>query len=867
MADRRGVLLPLIFFTWIYFNSQIAQPSSRYNFGPTIEDAIAEEQRQLWAIGNSSWDADFRREGAAANLTGLEADRGYAWDALPVIRGRAQEQLEYALGDWGKAALEGDAQGRNPIPLYSNVTGYVLGKWRHSSLQEGVSIPQLNLTEYMPRDPFGQPTFARNFERNVTGRSGEVTVRFKQYEGTFMEHSTTEMGVSLALTDDETYDEWQIQLHGTYDIRTGSGVFVTTSDKFGGIFALPYLALSKHTFEVTRSLLNSSISHEISRQMLGQSDQLNPWTSKIADIGTDFVWPKCELVLYLQQMATATNMEYGSAVLRSLERELRFPTGAITPAAPPLRFSMLAFSPDCGYVLESQGPPNAFAQDGDHLVGPKLEMRFKHTRRHLLAYTFVLFAQLFLLMRQMREASTPSTRSRISFYTTVLLVLGDGYITMSLVVASSEVPGLVVQFAGAGFIAFINVALFGMSFVRSIWLVQEPERERAMRAEVEEELQREQRLLGVLNRIRAERRAREEAATTTTAGNGADVATSAANADAAPPTTVSPDTPSPMTEQPTPGTFPQPAPPAAPVDTGATPIFFMPSDQEGLLPVLENAPPRNVDAIVAARMPTFGSIYVRTYALLVAIIFLSLFAGSWPAPVRRVFYTLLSVCSVSFWIPQIARNVQRNCRHALQWEFVVGQSVLRLVPFAYLYIYKDNVVFAEQDYYSMILLILWVWIQLVLLGSQELIGPRWFIRSKWAPDAYDYHPVLREDEEGGNMPIGFSEAAAVADDTVLTPASPDDERTPSRVRRASVAKETKEKGKRVFDCAICMQDLEVPVVEAGAPRDGGSLGANILARRTYMVTPCRHIFHSACLEGWMKFRLQCPICRETLPSL
>jgi hypothetical protein len=66
-----------------------------------------------------------------------------------------------------------------------------------------------------------------------------------------------------------------------------------------------------------------------------------------------------------------------------------------------------------------------------------------------------------------------------------------------------------------------------------------------------------------------------------------------------------------------------------------------------------------------------------------------------------------------------------------------------------------------------------------------------------------------------------------------------------------------------------MQDLEVPIVEAGGSAADASLGgsAGLLARRMYMVTPCRHIFHSACLEGWMKYRLQCPICRETLPPL
>jgi hypothetical protein len=70
------------------------------------------------------------------------------------------------------------------------------------------------------------------------------------------------------------------------------------------------------------------------------------------------------------------------------------------------------------------------------------------------------------------------------------------------------------------------------------------------------------------------------------------------------------------------------------------------------------------------------------------------------------------------------------------------------------------------------------------------------------------------------------------------------------------------------DCAICMQVLEVPVVGAGEDASTSAGGvAGMLARRLYMVTPCRHVFHSNCLEGWMRFRLQCPICRENLPPL
>ena len=219
----------------------------------------------------------------------------------------------------------------------------------------------------------------------------------------------------------------------------------------------------------------------------------------------------------------------------------------------------------------------------------------------------------------------------------------------------------------------------------------------------------------------------------------------------------------------------------------------------------------------------------------------------------------MSILYLSFWLPQIRRNVIRNCRKALLWKFIVGQSVLRLLPFAYFYLRDDNILFAESDWKSFCLLAGWVWIQIWLLVAQEVLGPRWGIPKGWTEEGWDYHPILREDDvEGGGLPIGL----------VQIPASPTLER--ARTSEDFGSRKKNDGGARSVDCAICMQVLEVPVVAAGeAVSSAGSAGGvvGMLARRQYMVTPCRHVFHSACLEGWMRFRLQCPICRENLPPL
>ena len=99
--------------------------------------------------------------------------------------------------------------------------------------------------------------------------------------------------------------------------------------------------------------------------------------------------------------------------------------------------------------------------------------------------------------------------------------------------------------------------------------------------------------------------------------------------------------------------------------------------------------------------------------------------------------------------------------------------------------------------------------------------------------------MLREDDEEAGLPVGQVLSAYEAKD-----------------------KEDKQHDRKIFDCAICMNQMDVPVVPKG---DGK--GSVWLEQRNYMVTPCRHIFHTECLEGWMDLRLVCPICREGLPPL
>lgn len=565
---------------------------------------------------------------------------------------------------------------------------------------------------------------------------------------------------------------------------------------------MPHFARSNDEYLSIQKLLNQTLNAILKRQELSLN---NPyfahWSSSPNNPTAHlFPTPNCEYIVYLQQHPVV----FSHTELKAIEDELRFPTGAPMPVAPSIKLSALIFSPDCGFVLESKGPPDFTSQERLHLVGQKLELYIRLARRGVLAFALVLFAEASLLIRQMKDTSTPSTRSRVSFYTIAMMAFGDGFAFLGLMAVVVSTDAAFLPLTATGFLSFLCVGVFGMKFMMDVWAVQAPER-----------LDQDRRSTMV------------NPATTTAPTTTPSTIITAAGAD----------------------TLPLPASARRASDNGPADVI-LPSDQDTGAAAAENA-----TAAQTGRRNTqneMGVIYSQFYFLLFSVSFLSLHATSWPTTARSIYMNTLVFGYLSLWVPQIYRNIIRNCRQALRWEFVIGQSLLRLAPFVYIYTVEDNILFVKNDQNAAFALMGWVWIQTWALVSQEVLGPRFFVPNGWAPPAYDYHPILREDDQeaGVSMPIGFAQGLA---------------ETSSAARHGEIARE----GKWVFDCAICMQNLEVPVVRSQDDNgDGnGSVTNMLFARRAYMVTPCRHIFHSPCLEGWMRYRLQCPICRDNLPPL
>ena len=672
--------------------------------------------------------------------------------------------------------------------------------------------------------------------------------------------------------------------------------FELTFIRFDGILGLLSLILSRGEFILSKELLTRL--YEVLKTEAEPEPEVesSPLSTESDESDTQYSTPQCELIVYLQQQPVRMHkwrydLPYSElqASVAGVEHQLRFPIGHRHLTVPDIVMSMIAYSPDCGYIIQSDGQSSYALSDSSYLQGPKIEVLLTRARRDVSMFAAVLVIEIWLTIRQMKETSTPSMRSRVSIYTIMMLSLGDGFTLCAFAFMSLLFDTASVLLRATAFFALLAFKFYGMRFLADLWSVQAPERQRRER-------QQHARAAGFIT-------------PTPTLATTA----SASAAEGLP----------------------------LPVTAGRTTTTSASTDnlinQNGNTEIVEAQNSSPSTATATNTSPTnrgFGTLYSRINLILLIIASLSVYAAFWSPLLRTAYIYLLSLVNLSFWVPQIYRNVHRNCRKALRWEFVFGRSVLRLFPPAYFYTYANNVLFLTSAPTAFICLSAWVWLQTLILVSMNLIGPRFFVPQGWAPPAYDYHPILHDgDEEGGGsfLPVGFSvlenqnepsstgnkdkqgnkttgntfnttSIAPISDFTSTSVTSPSSQlrSSPSDSVKTVVAatessRQFKNKKKLIYDCAICMQRINVlvntnPLHGSHHSSNSGSgsgsarsalatamtatissttsgSAAGILTRRQYMITPCRHIFHTACLEGWMRYRLQCPICRDVLPPL
>ncbi|CAO3690571.1 unnamed protein product [Umbelopsis ramanniana] len=230
-------------------------------------------------------------------------------------------------------------------------------------------------------------------------------------------------------------------------------------------------------------------------------------------------------------------------------------------------------------------------------------------------------------------------------------------------------------------------------------------------------------------------------------------------------------------------------------------------------------------------------LYYRFYLVFLLGLFIFYQTASKSTFVQNIVVGVLAFGLFSFWVPQIYRNVIRGSRRALSHRYVIGMSLTRLVIPLYYYACPHNILAHEPTKWVWVLAA-YVMLQVAILMIQDIWDPRFFVPERYLPERYNYHPILPNEDEETRVDV---KVVGVNASEEAESSEGQSKHTPGR------------------DCAICMLPVNAT--------NQGSAGLQALGRAGYMVTPCHHLFHTECLEKWMRIKLECPVCRAYLPAV
>lgn len=666
---------------------------------------------------------------------------------------------------------------------------------------------------------------------NITETEGTLAISVEEVvPRSVINPNVTIMLMNIAVKDTTEGSYYTISLMGLHIKPLGNAVLTTNSLKYSGFQYLPHLLLDDTYFDEAKHLMVNYLNKTLNKYEDVQDYVIFEDEFSAAD--------SCEFILY----GHFWSVPLTERELNDIENEIEVPVGRPTKPIPTMILDSLLYSPDCALVIQSQ------KSDGE-----KYEQHWRRLRGVLVTAIVLIIAQAVLFAMQMRHTNTPSYMCKVSSLTIKIMSLMDNCIYLFSFASSAE-TNLALPLIAVAFLAFALTSVFELRYLVKIYQSQLNERE-------------------------------------------ADISVRGTNLDYNGMATfiVMPD-----------GTFVPPN---------------HSSRQDEQLPIGEvqrpPSPPAQTQAqdILAqgeAAIPRKTFLYFCVTAVMFPII---LIISSFSNPYRLMFEYMALLGFFSFWTPQIYRNVIRGFRQPLLWKFVVGTSIIRLLPVLYLTLDSTNVFRHHYDPKLAGSCAAWLTIQVAILYLQTVFGPRFFIMKGYLPALYDYHPILTQGDietDAGNImdsPVPHSsdhnqnsfhensgtasESSSITSQTSLLGSKAQNQ--DSKSFYSSTGHDHKGKGKhkdedaktsllhhedadhhhhasdrvmrRGVDCAICMMPIELCIT----PRDSSpallASPALMLARRRYMVTPCRHVFHTECMERWMRTRLQCPICRNPLPAV
>ena len=226
------------------------------------------------------------------------------------------------------------------------------------------------------------------------------------------------------------------------------------------------------------------------------------------------------------------------------------------------------------------------------------------------------------------------------------------------------------------------------------------------------------------------------------------------------------------------------------------------------------------------------------------------------------------------WLPQILFNIYYKNRVSFPIIYIIGLFLNRIFPSFYFNFYENNFLRIPNNKNIVITSILILLILTFILYSQTLFGPRWFLPLLQV-DEYNFYidekdlrkikkdidslecliclnPIIENKKNNSNMTVYDNAAGFNETDNLVIEVNDN---------QLNYMDNNNSNNKFLKCCRFkyrdrCIGDKSIII-------NFHEFSKNIL-NKPFMITPCKHVFHSDCLEEWFKMKKECPNCRTII---
>ena len=273
------------------------------------------------------------------------------------------------------------------------------------------------------------------------------------------------------------------------------------------------------------------------------------------------------------------------------------------------------------------------------------------------------------------------------------------------------------------------------------------------------------------------------------------------------------------------------------------------------------------------------------FILYISVLFSFLF-------VSKFYYspTFILFSFIIIWLPQIIFNIYSKNRVSFPIIFIFGIILNRIFPSFYFNCVKDNFLRIPNNIKMEIINIFILLILTLILYSQTLYGPRWFLPMLQVEEYNFYidekelrqlkddvdnlecliclNPIIlneniNNNEINNDNEINNNEMTNNSYNDNISNFNETDNLVINVNNKSSNKVDKNTKKNKSYLKLFKFKCKSKCIVDKSIIFNFHEFSKNIY-NKPFMITPCKHVFHSECLEEWFKMKKECPNCRTII---